>query len=326
MTLKDLKTSLIRVVSAYLTYRQSLAITNAVQYTNRALSLGQYCRKISGIFPPFPCCHTVLRANQQGRKTYNWRQHEKERTGKERTGKERTTKDRDGQKTTGKETTGKERTGEERTGKDRTGKERKGREKKTRKEREGRERGKWMTALLPTVTTRAKEAVHAATNHLTAVTTGVAAATRTTGVANLADTVHCPYRDQRRGVGGRAVGERDSYSDYDNARDHELGDSSPGRHSHHPGISRDRRERHHHGRGRGSQEKLRRSCSRDSRDRRWRSRRHDSRERRRHRGHSSDSKARPRHSRSSDSNKRRHRREGHRKGQQGTHSPPQANP
>lgn len=47
---------------------------------------------------------------------------------------------------------------------------------------------KWMTALLPAVTTRSKNAVCAAANHLTTVTTGVAAAARITGVANLADT------------------------------------------------------------------------------------------------------------------------------------------
>ena len=132
--------------TAYLTYRQPQAITRAANDFDRTLSFGPYCSEIPGIFPPFPCCHTIPRAYQQDRKTYNWKQHEKERKGQE-----------------GK-------------GKDRKGKE--------RKDKEG---GKYMTASLTTVTTRAKEAVHAAANHLTAVTTGVAAATRTTGMANVAD-------------------------------------------------------------------------------------------------------------------------------------------
>ena len=44
-----------------------------------------------------------------------------------------------------------------------------------------------MTVPLTTVTTRSKKTVYAATNYLTAVTTEVAAAARTTGIANLAN-------------------------------------------------------------------------------------------------------------------------------------------
>ena len=55
------------------------------------------------------------------------------------------------------------------------------------KEREDKEGAKLMTALITTVTSRSKKAVYASANHLTAVTTGVTAAAKTTGIANLAD-------------------------------------------------------------------------------------------------------------------------------------------
>ena len=44
-----------------------------------------------------------------------------------------------------------------------------------------------MTDPQTTVATRSKKTVYATTNYLTAVTTGGAAAARTTGIANLAD-------------------------------------------------------------------------------------------------------------------------------------------
>ena len=44
-----------------------------------------------------------------------------------------------------------------------------------------------MTSLLTTVTNRSKKAIYAAANHLTAVTTWVAAAVRITGIASLTD-------------------------------------------------------------------------------------------------------------------------------------------
>ena len=136
MTLKNLKALPTRVVSAYLRYRQPRVITSAVTELDRTLSLGPYCSEIPGIFPPFPCCHTILRAYQQVRENVQL----------EATRKRKDQKGKDGK--------GQERKGEGRAGKDGTGKERKGRKSKGKdrkgKEREDKQGGKWMTALLTT--------------------------------------------------------------------------------------------------------------------------------------------------------------------------------
>ena len=116
MTLKNLKTLPIRVVSAYSAYRHHRAITSDVTDLDRTLSLGPSCSEIPGIFPPFPCCHTILRAYQQGQKNVQLgaTREEKDRKGRGRKGKKRRGKGRKGRDKKRKEWTGRERKGQER--------------------------------------------------------------------------------------------------------------------------------------------------------------------------------------------------------------------
>ena len=80
------------------------------------MSLGPSCSEIPGIFPPFPCCHTILRAYQQGQKNVQLgaTREEKDRKGRGRKGKKRRGKGRKGRDKKRKEWTGRERKGQER--------------------------------------------------------------------------------------------------------------------------------------------------------------------------------------------------------------------
>ena len=100
-----MKTLPIQVVSAYVAYGQPRAIVNVVEDLDRKLSLGPYYIEMPGIFSPVPCCHTILRAYQQGRKNVQLEvtRERKDRKGKYKRGQVRKGEERAGKKMEGHE-------------------------------------------------------------------------------------------------------------------------------------------------------------------------------------------------------------------------------